>query len=218
MRPAARSPLGQAVRWLLLPAGLTTAWLLGFAWFVHEARSPTETPPHADGIVVLTGGADRVAAGLRLLEAGAADRLLISGVGRAAEFPELAHRAGVDKTLAPRVALGRLAGDTRGNASETSDWVLAHHIKSLIVVTAGYHMPRALAELRRRLPDIALIPVRVQPPGMRDIKDPTSWRLLAGEYTKFLAAELGLVELAGRAGFNGRPGLVGVDPLAEQGG
>ncbi len=205
-------------RWLVFPAAITALWLFGFAWFVHEARSPSAAPPHADGIVVLTGGADRVAAGLRLLESGVAERLLISGVGRAAEFPELAHRAGVDRMLAPRVALGRMAGDTHGNASETSDWVAAHHIASLIVVTAGYHMPRALAELRQRLPGITLIPVRVQPPGMRDMTAPTSWRLLAGEYTKFLAAELGLVELAGRAGFGARPGFVGLDPLAEHGG
>ncbi len=204
----------RAPAWLWLPAAATAAWLLGFVWFVHEARNPPAAPPHADGIVVLTGGADRVAAGLHLLEAGAADRLLISGVGRA-EFPELAHRAGVDRTLAPRVVLGHMAGDTRGNASETSAWVAENRVRSLIVVTAGYHMPRALTELRRRLPDITLIPVRVQPPGMRDITDPTSWRLLAGEYTKFLAAELGLVELAGRAGLGGRPGA---DPLAEHGG
>lgn len=205
-------------RWMLLPAIVTFGWLLGFAWFVHEARSPTEAPSHADAIVVLTGGVDRVATGLRLLEAGAADRLLISGVGRAAEFPELAQRAGVDRMLAPRVTLGRMAGDTRGNASETSDWVAEHRIRSLIVVTAGYHMQRALAELRQRLPATTLIPFRVQPPGMRDMMDPTSWRLLAGEYTKFLAAELGLVELAGRAGLGARPGFFGLEPNAEHGG
>ena len=205
-------------RWLRLPAGLVMAWLAGFVWFVHAAWRPPVMPPRSDGIVVLTGGADRVAAGLRLLEAGSADRLLISGVGRAAEFPELAHRAGVDRALAPRVILGRAASDTRGNAAETSDWVAEHRIASLIVVTAGYHMPRALAELRQRLPNVRLIPVTVQPPGMRDVMDPTSWRLLAGEYTKFLVAELGLAELARRAGVAARIGFVGLDPSAEHGG
>jgi uncharacterized SAM-binding protein YcdF (DUF218 family) len=206
------------LRWLWVPGGLVAAWLLGFGWFVHAAWSPTSTPPAADGIVVLTGGAERVAAGLRLLEQGAAQRLLISGVGRAAEFPELAHRAGVDRTLAPKVALGRMAGDTRGNAAETADWVAEHHVASLIVVTAGYHMPRALAELRQKLPRVRLIPVTVQPPGMRDVTDPTSWRLLASEYTKFLVAEMGLAELAGRAGLGARAGFVGLDFSAEHGG
>jgi uncharacterized SAM-binding protein YcdF (DUF218 family) len=205
-------------RWLRLPAVVVVAWMSGFVWFVHAAWSPPVAPPRSDGIVVLTGGAERVTVGLRLLAAGAAERMLISGVGRAAEFPELAHRAGVDRALAPRVVLGRAASDTRGNAAETSDWVAEHSIGSLIVVTAGYHMPRALAELRQRLPNVTLIPVTVQPPGARDLRDPTSWRLLAGEYTKFLVAELGLAEFAGRAGLAARTGFVGLDPSAEHGG
>jgi uncharacterized SAM-binding protein YcdF (DUF218 family) len=191
-------------RWLLLPATLALAWAAGFAWFVATAWRPPLAPPHADGIVVLTGGAERVSAGLHLLQNNAADLLLVSGVGRAAEFPELAHRAGIEPSqialLAPRVTLGRVAVSTRGNAAETADWVALHHIAALIVVTAGYHMPRALAELRRRLPGVRLSPFTVQPPGVRAIGDVATWRLLAGEYTKFLAAELGLAELAARLG------------------
>jgi uncharacterized SAM-binding protein YcdF (DUF218 family) len=175
---------------------------LGFAWFVNVAWRPQVPPPHADGIVVLTGGADRVNVGLRLLADNAAELLLVSGVGRAADFPELAHRAGVDHALAARVTLGRLANSTFGNATETADWVALHHIHTLIVVTAGYHMPRALVELRQRLPDVVLYPVTVQPPGTRSLEEKLAWRLLAEEYTKFLAAELGLTDLAGRAGLS----------------
>ncbi len=205
-------------RLLLVPAALVMGWTAGFAWFVTIAMRPAEPPPHADGIVVLTGGAERVAAGLRLLEANAADRLLVSGVGRAAEFPALAHRAGVDRSLGARVELGRLAESTHGNAAETADWVAVHHVKSLIVVTAGYHMPRALAELRRRLPGVTLYPVTVRPPALRTVADPTTWRLLAVEYTKYLAAEIGLVELANRAGLSGHSDFGGQDNLAEHGG
>jgi len=188
--------------WLRIPLLLALAWAAGFAWFVTVAWRPQVPPPHADGIVVLTGGADRVTVGLRLLADNAAELLLVSGVGRAADFPELAHRAGVDHALAPRVTLGRLAGSTYGNATETADWVALHHIHTLIVVTAGYHMPRALVELRQRLPDVVLYPVTVQPPGTRSLVDRLAWRLLAEEYTKFLAAELGLTDLAGRAGLS----------------
>lgn len=194
-------------RLLLLPAALALGWAAGFVWFVHTAWQPPTLPPRADGIVVLTGGADRVAVGLHLLQENAARLLLVSGVGHAAEFPELAHRAGVDVSLAPRVTLGRMAVTTHGNALETASWAAAHHIVSLIVVTAGYHMPRALAELRRSLQDVTLYPVTVQPPGMRAIHDPMTWRLLAGEYTKYLAAEVGLGGLAG---------AIGIGPAAEK--
>jgi uncharacterized SAM-binding protein YcdF (DUF218 family) len=183
---------------MMLPAGLVLGWIGGFAWFIHTAWAPTPVPPKADGIVVLTGGVERVQTGLRLLEQGAASRLLVSGVGRAADFPELAHRAGVDLSLAPRVTLGRVAGSTHGNAAETAEWAANFGIRSLIVVTAGYHMPRALAELRRRLPGVTLYPAAVQPPGTSALREPSAWRVLAGEYTKFLVAELGLTELAGR--------------------
>ena len=188
--------------WFRIPLLLALAWASGFVWFVSVAWRPQITPPHADGIVVLTGGADRVNVGLRLLADNAADLLLVSGVGRPADFPELAHRAGVDRALAPRVTLGRLASSTFGNAMETADWVALHHIHTLIVVTAGYHMPRALVELRQRLPGVVLYPVTVQPPGTRSLDDALAWRLLAEEYTKFLAAELGLTDLAGRAGLS----------------
>ncbi len=183
---------------LLLPVVIAMAWIVGFAWFIHTTWRPADVPPHTDGIVVLTGGAERIQAGLHLLEQGAASRLLVSGVGRAADFPRLAHRTGVDLGLAPRVTLGHHADSTRGNASETAEWVAAHNIRSLIVVTAGYHMPRALAELRQRLPGITLHPFAVQPPGSSALAELSAWRLLAGEYTKFLVAELGLTELAGR--------------------
>jgi uncharacterized SAM-binding protein YcdF (DUF218 family) len=118
-------------------------------------------------------------------------------VGRQAAFPQLAHLAGVGTALAPEVTLGRAAGSTRGNATETAEWVAAHNIHSLIVVTAGYHMPRALAELRRSLPNVTFYPVSVQPPGTSDLAERSAWRLLAGEYTKFLVASVGLTDWAG---------------------
>lgn len=182
---------------LMVPLALVLTWTIGFAWFVHTAWQAIPPPPHADGIVVLTGGAERVQAGLRLLEQGQADRLLVSGVGRAAAFSQLASLAGVDRALSPRVTLGRAAESTHGNATETAEWVATFGIRSLIVVTAGYHMPRALAELRARLPGVVLFPVTVQPPGTRALVELSAWRVLASEYTKFLVAELGLTEWAG---------------------
>jgi uncharacterized SAM-binding protein YcdF (DUF218 family) len=179
-------------------AGLALAWTAGFAWFVHHTGQPAEVPAHADGIVALTGGADRVATALRLLAEGRAGRLLISGVGGTAEFNDLAHRAGVDAGLAPRVTLGRTASSTHGNAAETAEWVRAFRIDTLIVVTAGYHMPRALAELSRILPGVTLIPVPVQPTPWRDGIGIAGLRLLGIEYTKFLAVEAGLSGLVAR--------------------
>ena len=176
---------------------LALAWGAGFVWFLHVAWISTEPPAVADGIVALTGGAERVETALKLLAEGRAQVLLISGVGGTADFAALAHRAGVDPALRARVTLGRTAATTRGNAIETADWAHANGLKSLIVVTAGYHMPRALAEMSRAMPGLALHPAPVLPPAMRQ-PDLTALRLLAGEYSKWLATMAGLSALGPR--------------------
>ena len=59
-------------------------------------------------------------------------------------------------------------------------------------MTAGYHMPRALLELNRALPDVQLLPAPVQSPVVRD---GTCVRTLAAEYDKLLAVRFGLAWL-----------------------
>jgi uncharacterized SAM-binding protein YcdF (DUF218 family) len=188
-----------------LVLGLATLWAAGFVWFIQIASRSTPPPPHADGIVALAGGAERIETALRLLAEGRARLLLVSGVGPTAEFGELARRAGVSPALRDRVTLGRAAVTTRGNASETADWVRENTIRSLIVVTASYHMPRALAELSRALPGVTLYPMPVLPPALRNSRDAGTLRLLVGEYSKWLAAEIGLTALLGREGLHVPP-------------
>ncbi len=179
-----------------LPGAAALAWLAGFAWFLHlAALPPSSPPPVADGIVALTGGPDRVETALRLLADGRARLLLVSGVGGDAGFGDLARRAGADSSLRGRVTLGRAAASTRGNADETAEWAGAHAIGSLIVVTAAYHMPRALVELGRTLPGVALYPLPVQP---ESAGASWPWRLLASEYSKWLISEAGLSALTSR--------------------
>jgi uncharacterized SAM-binding protein YcdF (DUF218 family) len=177
---------------LVLAVGL---WSAGFVWFVWQARRPAILPAHVDGIVALTGGADRVETALRMLAEGRGDRLLVSGVARGNEFTELAARAGVDPHLAPRVTLGHSATSTVGNAAETAAWVEAHGIGSLIVVTAGYHIPRAVAEISHVIPGVVLYPVAVQSPALRGGFSFTAVRLLISEYNKLLGARLGVGRL-----------------------
>jgi uncharacterized SAM-binding protein YcdF (DUF218 family) len=189
---------------LVLLAALALAWAGGFVWFLRAAWVTAEPPAAADGIVALTGGAERVETALKLLAEGRARVLLISGVGGAADFAELAHRAGVDAALRARVTLGRTAASTRGNAAETAEWARANGLRSLIVVTAGYHMPRALAELSRAMPGVTLYPAPVLPPALRQ-PGLNALRLLAGEYSKWLATEAGLSELGARGETHATP-------------
>jgi uncharacterized SAM-binding protein YcdF (DUF218 family) len=181
------------VRGLGLAAiGIAVALGAGFAWFVHRVETPAQAPQHADGIVAFTGGPERVETALRLLAEGRADRLLLSGIGGGAELSELARRAGVDPLpLAPRVTIDRSATTTRGNAEQTAAWARADGIHSLLVVTSSYHMPRAMAELERALPEVVLYPLPVIAPE-RSNRASVPLRLVAEEYIKFLATTAGL--------------------------
>lgn len=199
-RPARRRWLGRILALCLaLPA---MALLLGFLWFLDAAAAAPEEPlRRTDGIVVPTGGGERVRTGLGLLVAGHAGRLLVSGAHPDVTLAELAATAG--QPLAPlqaRVTLGRTARSTRGNAVETAAWARAEGVTSIRLVTAGYHMPRAMLELRRLLPpEVTVIAHPVQPSGLREAGAAArarSWSLLAGEYAKLIGAALGLSHAA----------------------
>lgn len=186
-------------RWwlLLLPALPAILLVAGFAWFLRLASADPWSPSLAtDGIAVLTGGEERVETGLRLLREGRARVLLVSGTHRQVGLPDVARRAAMEtEDLAGRVALGHEATSTRGNAAEIAAWARAEGLRSLRIVTAGYHMPRALLELRRALPEMALTAHPVTPATLRDAGAAgrlRTWLLLLREYLKWLAVLAGL--------------------------
>jgi uncharacterized SAM-binding protein YcdF (DUF218 family) len=192
----------------LLPGIPVLILAAGFFLFLGQSRARPEMPlRHTDGIAVLTGGPERVEAGLRLLAEGRAEHLIVSGVGRSADLADLARSNNVAAdalpgaeaepppvpgappgVATPAITLGRLAASTRGNGQEIAAWARDKNIRSLRIVTAGYHMPRALLELRRNLPDVALVPHPVQAAGPRP-------GLLLREYAKLIGAYLGLSAL-----------------------
>ncbi len=176
------------------------AWSAGFGIFAWRATRPPGPPPRADGIVVLTGGADRVQAGLSLLQADRAQLMLISGVRPGLDLNSLIWASGLrlprERDLAGRITLGHVATSTVGNAIEAAGWARANGLHSLIVVTAGYHMQRALAEFASRLPDEALHAYPVLPPALLRWHSLATLRLLVSEYDKWLLVASGLTNVA----------------------
>ncbi len=167
------------------------AYVAGLFLFVDDVSKPPPEPHKADAIVALTGGELRVDRAAALLEQGLGKRLLISGVDLSAtkaDIKRLAHGRGRFDCCAD---LGFVAADTRGNAQETADWVLTHDYRSLIVVTANYHMPRTLTEFTAAMPGVALQPYPVKPEDIDFVhwwRNPHTLRLLNGEYAKYLAS------------------------------
>src|SRR5829696_4457423 len=149
-----------------LAAVVASAFFAGFLAFIY-ALDRVERPPaaHADGIVALTGGSQRIG--------DAIDRL----------------NPGQRRLFDCCVDLDYRARNTIGNAIETRRWAERNRFRSLIIVTSAYHMPRTMVELNHALPDLRKVPYAVVTPAI----DPDSWwyspstaRVLASEYVKLL--------------------------------
>lgn len=174
-------------------AAVGAAWVAGFGWFLYLGARDIAPPPHVDAIVVLTGGPERVDVALRLLSTGAANRLLVSGAGEKTDLADLAHLSGLDpEPLEQQITVGHSARTTRGNALETASWVQAEQVRTLLVVTTWFHMPRALVELRRAMPGLTLLPYPVGQLRAEELSHAGGMRRLIGEYHKYLAALSGL--------------------------
>ena len=195
------------MKFLSLIGVVALMWLVGLFVFADRVRgfSPADDPARADAIVSLTGpSAERVNAGVRLLEQGKGDRLLISGVNREVKRKELqALTPGSSRLFTCCVDLGFEAENTIGNAQEIAAWAHRHDYDSLIVVTSDYHMPRALLEIRSVAPGVKLVPHAVETPSL----DNSRWwraavtaRRMTLEYMKYLAVlgREGVHRLTGR--------------------
>ncbi len=183
--------------WLpaLLLAGVLAALALGFVRFVDSlSRLPNPDMSGVEAIVVLTGGGGRLRAGLDALAAMPHARLFVSGVNRQADVGRLIEQLRPEPDFPhDRISVGVAATNTRGNARETARWMAEEGLTRLALVTAAYHMPRAEAEFRRAMPDVALVPYPVFPPNV----PLNSWwrywgttRLLVVEYAKFRFAHM----------------------------
>jgi uncharacterized SAM-binding protein YcdF (DUF218 family) len=170
------------------------AGLLAFAGRVQQS-TPSPYPEVAEGVVALTGANsnDRIAAAMDLLQDGMGQRLLISGVNRGATREDIRNVSKPARRLYDCcVDLGFTAADTVGNARETADWARSMRFSNLIIVTADYHMPRAMLELRAvmREPQFRLQSYAVPTPSLkarRWWRSPRSARLMVVEYCKYLA-------------------------------
>jgi len=190
-------------RWLArLGALAILAFLAGLGWFAVDLRMmPLDPPGEADAIVVLTGGTQRLERGIALLEAGKGKKLFISGVHPGVDADSLLRAAHAG--TAPesgRIVLGHDADNTEGNARETAAWLRHEGYDSFRLVTANYHLRRAMLEFRRVLPSsVSILPVPVQPePAPSHFWPWRGWsHVVVVEYVKLLGA-LGRAALAPR--------------------
>lgn len=196
-------------RWSLWVCGSATAllWICAMPltarqliWGLEE-RSAALTPqpvPQADAALVLGGGlapalpprsgvevneaGDRLLTGLRLLRAGKAPVLLVSGgtvtfrrgdpaPPEAISARQLAIELGLDPS---RIVLSPVARTTAEEAQALAGIGKARGWRSVLLVTSALHMPRALATFQRGA-GLRIIPVACDYllPARRQMGEPT---------------------------------------------
>lgn len=145
---------------------------------------------------MFTGGSGlRIAAAVDLIEAGHAQRALISGVNPDITVEELIRRTGGEPAVYECcVDFDYVAKTTVGNAKESASWTTSNAYETIILVTSDYHMPRSLLLLGNAIPNVDLIPYPV-----RTRIDPTvpfesirSFRGLLSEWLKWRVTNLRL--------------------------
>jgi len=172
---------------------MAVAWCGGLVWFADTIPDADQDQADAtDAIVVLTGGSQRLKSGLQLLAEGKGKKLFVSGVYRSTDVAALLRTAQQrPDALQCCIVLGHEADNTLGNAVETAFWMSHEDYRSLRLVTANYHMRRALLEFSRAMPEIRIVPHPVFPEGVKR-EHWWAWRgtlgLIVGEYDKYLAA------------------------------
>ncbi len=162
------------------------AWLFGLGVFTATVlmMKPFTPTAHSDAIVVLTGGKDRIETGLELFSEGFAPEIFITGVHDGVTQQDIiARHTGVKPLPACCIILGYKANSTTENAAETKEWMTGKNIKTIRLVTSGYHMPRTVVEFRAALPGVKIIPHPILQPDITP-SDKKFWRMIFEEYHK----------------------------------
>ena len=147
----------------LLLAGFIWWTLLLFHTFPKKLylNNPSETSENT-GIVVLTGGKNRIEKGVDLLSKGYGNKLLISGVFMPSEI-EAKFSLEKEKIELFRccVSFDKRSKNTYENAEEVDKWLNKNKdIKSIILVSSYYHLPRSIMIFEKKISsDVKVYPV-----------------------------------------------------------
>ena len=152
-------------------------------------------------IVILTGGANRIKDGLKIIEdfknsKNINYKILVSGTGIGFTKSSLKKKLGPNfnsQLIQCCIDLDGVSKNTLTNASETFKWTSKNDIKEFILITSNYHMPRAILEFKNVMPNLKIYTYAITP-KKHDIENWLSsyqtFSLVFTEYCKFIIASL----------------------------
>ena len=152
-------------------------------------------------IVILTGGANRIKDGLKIIEdfknsKNINYKILVSGTGMGFTKSSLKKKLGPNfnsQLIQCCVDLDSISKNTLTNAIETFKWTSKNDIKEFILITSNYHMPRAILEFKNVMPNLKIYTYAITP-KKHDIENwlnsYQTFSLVFTEYCKFIIAGL----------------------------
>lgn len=163
-------------------------WLSGFCLFNRKINSYTpDYTTKTDAIVALTGGKNRIAESIKILNKGLSDKLFISGVSEKATIEDIQRAANIKALDESKITLGRKAHNTIENASEAFEWIKNNNVDHIRLVTSYYHIPRSLQEFK-----LYGMRKKILPHPVYSQNVPHDWwknwgtfKLIASEYNKY---------------------------------
>ena len=181
--------------------GITVYFFIGLVDYQERILSLKEySSKTAANIVILTGGSNRIRDGLKIVNnfnnsAIINTKLLISGTGKGFTISNiiklLPKNKSLDIFIKCCIELDSKSQNTSSNAIETFKWAQKNNIKTFILITSNYHMPRAVLEFKAKMPDFEIITHPITPKK----NDISNWMhsfetfsLIFVEYSKFLIA------------------------------
>lgn len=159
--------------------------------------APSEQCRAADAIVAISGGdtAARTKHAVELYKEGWAPLIIFSGAAQDKSGPSNAlamRQIAIHEGVSPDdILMEEYAETTKQNAIKTNELLETHGIRSVILVTSGYHQRRASLEFHKRI-DQTIINVRNSPTSDSDWDwywwmTPRGWWLAVGEFVKIIA-------------------------------
>lgn len=167
------------------------------------ATVPTSTPPCApvDAIVAVSGGDTnaRTDEAIKLYENGWAPAIIFSGaaedktgLSNAAAMELRAKQEGVPQSA---IYIDEAAETTKENAENAQTIFMSHNIKSIILVTSGYHQERASLEFHKLTSGVTIENHSVasdQDWSMWWWTSPHGWFLAVSELVKIVLFQFGI--------------------------
>ena len=151
-------------KYIYLIIVLLIVLVVDYLFFYKKILNYNNNLNRNNNFIVLTGGDNRVKKSLKIFfQAKYKNKnLFISGVGKGFNKKTLKKLTKQDpnnkKFIECCIQIEGISRDTFSNAVESLKWVKSKGIKSFVLLTNNYHMPRAMLEFESIFKDITITP------------------------------------------------------------